>query len=291
MPKPKPANKIEGFSTAILLAFSAFFVFVWYEVLFTGPAGEPRLFFLDVGQGDSTLVELPGGVQILTDAGPSRKVLDSLGEALAKDDRYIDLGIISHAQLDHYGGFNYLLDNYGFGAFLYNGAGSEADEWKILMDKIGSRNIPLIALGAGDWVRYGDNFLEIISPNKAYLQSAEPNDLGFVALLKAAPLSAIFTADIGANIEKYLAENLDLRADILKVPHHGSKYSSSDILLGAVQPRLAVVGVGSGNRYGHPTEETLSRIWDYTKNIFRTDKNGTVEVSTDGEELLVFTER
>lgn len=284
-------RKIDNLSAALLVALSAFFVFVWYEILFSGPRGEPRLFFLDVGQGDATLAELPGGIQILTDAGPSRKILDSLGAALKNEDRYVDLAIISHPQLDHYNGFNYLLDHYRFGAFLFNGNSSDAGEWKILTNKIEELDIPFVVLGAGDKIRYGANTLDVLSPNRALLQSAEPNDTGIVALLKTPPFSTLFTADIGTSIEKYLAENFRLRADVLKVPHHGSKYSSSDILLGAVKPKLAVIGVGSENRYGHPTEEALSRIWTYTKNIFRTDKNGTVEVSVDGRELSVFSEK
>ena len=284
-------TKINSFSAAIVIALAALLVFVWRQILFFDPATKPKLFFLDVGQGDATLLVLPGNVKIITDAGPDRKIIGSLGNVLEKGDRYIDLAIISHPQLDHYNGFNYLLDNYEFGAFIFSGRSNDAEEWKILIDTINAKNVPLVALGAGDRVRYKNNSIDIISPGRALLQSAELNDTGLVELVSAPPLKALLAADIGFGVEKQLVANsYQIAADILKVPHHGSKYSSGLEFIGAVQPKLAVIGVGR-NRYGHPTEEAVSRLSAYTEKIFRTDRNGTVEVVAEGDKLLVFTEK
>lgn len=116
------------------------------------------------------------------------------------------------------------------------------------------------------------------------------NDTGFVTLLRTPGFAALFTADIGANVEEDLVQNFDLRADILKVGHHGSKYSSSEEFLEEVEAKLAVIEVGE-NRYGHPTEETLGRLRAAGAQIFRTDQHGTLKIFVKDKKLQVFTEK
>lgn len=284
-------RKLDNFSVVIILSLLAFAVFVWGEIVFIRSADEPSMAFLEVGQGDATLLVLPGGVKVLTDAGPGRNVVASLERVLSRGDRYIDLAIISHPQLDHFNGFNYLLDNYRFGAFVFNGRSAEAAEWQLLLDKIAAKKIPLITLGAGDKIRYGDNTINILAPNTLYLQSAELNDTSIVELINAPPFRALLTADIDSNVENYLLENFDIEADILKVPHHGSKYSSGSKFLRVVDPKVAVVEVGSSNRYGHPTKEALSRLGAVVTEVFRTDQGGTIEIVAEGQKLKIFAER
>ena len=284
-------KRLDNLSAIIAIALFALAIFVWQEIFFGGPVHEPKVFFLDVGQGDSTLFILPGNVKILTDAGPSRKVLDSVAEVLARGDRYIDLAIISHPQLDHFNGFNYLLDNYKFGAFIWNGRDGGAEEWQILLDKIQAQKIPLIVLGGGDKIHYSENAIDIISPNSSLLQSAELNDTGLVELVYAPPFKALLAADIGRNVEKFLTENFDFEADVLKVGHHGSKNFSGNEFLGVVSPKISVIQAGIRNRYGHPHPDALSRIEENSSYVFRTDKNGTIEIAADGKSLLIFSER
>jgi beta-lactamase superfamily II metal-dependent hydrolase len=284
---------LDSLSKAILLALIGCTIFVWFEIFAGKPSNVPRVYFLDVGQGDAELAIFPGNVKVLTDAGPDKKILAGLGDAIGSD-RYIDIGVISHPQLDHFNGFNYLLDNYRFGAFIFNGrADSPAmGEWQTLMDKIKSRNIPLLTLGAGDKINYLDNEVDFISPNKDFIQSAELNDTVLVELVKMPAFKALFTSDAGFNIEDYLIKNnVNIAADILKVGHHGSKYSSSEEFLKAVNPKMAVVEVGAKNTYGHPAEEALSRIASIAAKIFRTDQNGTIEVLADNQKLKVYAEK
>ena len=124
-------------------------------------------------------------------------------------------------------------------------------------------------------------------------QSAELNDTGLVELIKTADFRALFTADIGFNIEDWLVANVkDLRADILKVPHHGSKYASGDVFLRAVDPAVAVIEVGAKNTYGQPGAATLARIASSTRaTVFRTDQNGTVEVYYENRKLMIAREK
>ena len=109
--------------------------------------------------------------------------------------------------------------------------------------------------------------------------------------VKTGSARAIFTADIGANIEEYILKKFDIGADILKVPHHGSKYSSSEAFLKAINPKIAIIEVGKNNAYHHPTEEAFDRLVNAAKNVFRTDQNGTVKIVVQEEKLLVFTEK
>lgn len=286
-------RKPDSLSAIIILALIGFDVFVWQQILFVHPTSHTELYFLDVGQGDSELLVLPGNVKILTDAGPDRTISRSLGKALSPSDRYIDLAIITHPQLDHFNGFNDLLHRYQFGAFLFNGRDEslESAEWRALLEKIEERNIPLIVLVAGDRVLYRDNRIRFLSPDNLWIQSAELNDTSLVEMVETPDFTALLTADIGFNVEEYLAKNFAVQADILKVGHHGSKYSSGKGFLLAVDPKLAVIEVGD-NRYGHPTEEALQRLATLTAaKIFRTDKNGTIKVIAEYNKLKVFTER
>src|SRR3989344_822959 len=114
-------KKADNLTILLVAVFAALDIFVWHEVVFAGPDERGALYFLDVGQGDAELLVLPGGVKVLTDAGPDAAISRSLEGVLASTDRYIDLAVISHPQEDHYGGFNDLFRRYRFGAFVVNG--------------------------------------------------------------------------------------------------------------------------------------------------------------------------
>jgi beta-lactamase superfamily II metal-dependent hydrolase len=289
------AKKQDSLSLVIVLTLIVLDVFVWQRVIFARPPSEPQMYFLDVGQGDSELLVLPGGVSFLTDAGPDAKISRELEGKLPLGRRYLDLAIISHPHLDHFGGFNNLLDRYEFGAFIINGRGpdaTDAEAWKLLMQKIRMENIPLITLEAGDGIRFEDNRLDFISPNPIVLGSADLNDTGLVELIKTASFRALLPADIGLAVENYLISNFNIKADILKIGHHGSKYSSGDEFLKAVNPKIAIIELGSQNRYGYPAKEAITRLLSSAiAKVFRTDENGTIKVVAEGGKLRGFIEK
>ena len=278
-----------SFSVIILLLIAD--VFAWYWVAAGGADGRTRIHFLDVGQGDSELVVLPDGARILIDAGPAGAAATrAVRSVLPGYSRHIDLGMITHPQLDHFGGFLSLLDYYDLGAIVFNGReDGPAAEWTALAAKIKERGIPLIVLGAEDSIRQGAAAIDILSPNAEFAGSGELNDTGLVALLRAPALRALFAADTGFSVENYLRQKFDLRADVLKISHHGSRYSSAADFLEAVRPKVAVAEVGAGNNYGHPTQDAMARIKAIGAAIFRTDQNGTVSIVSDGFKLGVFT--
>jgi competence protein ComEC len=260
---------------------------VWHRIL--SARGNPGFYFLDVGQGDSTLIVFPSGAKVLTDAGPDAAVARQLENALPPGDRYIDVGIISHPQLDHFGGFRELIRRYTFGAIIINGRDADAtdptSEWFALRKQIAERRVPHIVAGAGDRITIAGDRIAILHPDKYFLGSAELNDTGIVELVEFGGLRALLAADIGFAAEDYLLRKFRLDADILKVGHHGSKYSTGEPFLKAVTPRAAVVSLGARNRFGHPTKETLDRLDRAGAKVFRTDTEGTVFLSVSGRTL------
>lgn len=280
--------------TVVLAAFFALDIFCWFHIISNRPVSGARAYFLDVGQGDSELMVFPGDVTMMTDAGPTDAVLGSLGQALPGK-RYIDLALITHPQADHFNGYNFILDHYGIGAFLYNGRDDDPGvaAWTDLKNKIAAKHIPLITLAARNSIRYAGNEVDILSPDYEFRESAELNDTGLVEMIRTAHFRALFTADIGFNIENWLTADIkDLHADILKVPHHGSRYSSGDAFLRAVDPSVAVIEVGAKNVYGHPGAATLARLASSTRAmVFRTDQNGNVEVYYKNGKLKVEREK
>ena len=269
------------------IALFALHIMLWSQILFQKSGDKDlRVYFLNVGQGDATLALLPHGVKLLIDGGPPNgRLLRELEKILPATDRYIDLMMMSHPQLDHFGGFVELLRRYRVGALLTTGRAGEVSAFYDLEKAIAENNVRVIHVARGDTLRYGESVGEIMNPNETFLKSKALNDTSLVMKLTSAHTTALFTADIGANIENML------RAvgfvDILKVPHHGSRFSSSASFLNAISPKVAVIEVGK-NSYGHPTSQALERIEESGAKIYRTDKDGTVEIVSDGNTLKVF---
>jgi len=254
-----------------------------------GESEDLNIYFLNVGQGDSELVELPGGVKVLIDGGPPNgAVLEELAKVIPLHDRYIDLVMMSHPQLDHFGGLVEVLERYRVGAFLASGREGEISAFGELKRVLARESVKTIVLSSGDKISYQGSRFDILSPTPELLSSKELNDTTIVAELSSNNSRTLFTGDIGANIEeKILGRAGDL--DILKVAHHGSKFSSSVSFLAAVSPEVAVVEVGK-NSYGHPTKDALGRITAAGARIFRTDLDGTVKISVGGGKIRIFKE-
>lgn len=275
--------KIKNWVIIIFIFFIFLDVLVWREILFNSPDGKPGIYFLDVGQGDSELIELPGNVKFLIDGGPDGKVIGNLEDIFSYFDRRIDLVVMSHAQLDHFGGLLEVLKRYQVGAFVWSGIKNDTASFSELEKVLGENKIPQIVLAEGDRIRYQENNLEIIYPPGDLSAVKNINDAALVLKFSSDNGKALFTADIGDKIEKYLSQKYDLQADILKVAHHGSKYSSMESFLKEIQPKISVIEVGK-NSYGHPTSDVLARLSDVGSKIFRTDKNGIIKlILNDGQ--------
>lgn len=249
----------------------------------------PAVYFLAVGQGDSELVVLPNNVKILIDGGPpSDRLVKELARILPWWDRTIDLAIISHPQTDHFGGLINLAAVYKIRAFLWTGQTSPNPALADLEQRLkGSYYETFLA---PDKIFYSDSKIAAVWPPKVFA-NADLNESSLVLKLSSPRLSVLFTGDIGAETEKKIiaaAGPAMVQADILKAPHHGSKYSSSAGFLSAVSPKVAVIEVGN-NSYGHPTPEALSRLASAGAKIYRTDRDGTVKIPIDKTPIRVYT--
>jgi competence protein ComEC len=294
MEKNKKSGSQSLIGGVIFLAIGILDVLVLRADFFTASTLVAHDYFLDVGQGDSELVVLPGNIAVMTDAGPRAAVVGDLQRILPGN--YIDVAIISHPQLDHFNGYNFILDHYHIGAFIYNGRDDDPPNaaWSGLKVKIKDEHIPLITLGRRDSIHYASSEIDILSPNLAFDQSAELNDTGFVELVKTPEFRTLFTADTGFNVENWLLSQTssDLRANVLKVGHHGSSYSSGDAFLRAVNPDAAVIEVGAKNNYGHPGSSTLARLASSTDAlVLRTDQNGTIEIYPENGKLKIIKDK
>lgn len=264
-------------------------VALWHDIFFAHPARAGD-YFLDVGQGDSELVILSGGAKILIDAGPDDSVISALEKMLSENDRYIDVAILSYAEPADFGGFSFLLDHYKIGAFIWNGRSPDPPnaQWAALIAKLKSKNIPVVSLLRGDKIIYANNEVDILAPDVSLNESKTLSDTSYVELITTPQFRTLLTGDIAAKTENFLLkQGDDIRADVLKVAHHGAKTSSGKKFLSAVNPSVAVIEVGAGNRY-YPATDTIARIASSTSaTIFRTDQNGTVEILENSGRLNV----
>lgn len=268
-------NKIHYiFITAALVLFLYFFFQIYVDT-----AERLQVVFLDVGQGDSILIQ-KGTHQILIDGGPSGKTeLSKLGEYLPYFDREIEVIILTHPDRDHLAGLVEVARNYKIGKVLSTGAEKDSaafEEWKELLDY---NRIETLEVIRGDEVNFGDSRLKIIFPeNPVGSGSGDANNESVVARFDFGESSFLFTGDIESPAEqRILASGENIDVDFLKIAHHGSRFSSSDAFLDAASPEEAIISVGAKNSYGHPTDAVLNALETRGVNILRTDKNGDIE--------------
>jgi competence protein ComEC len=277
-------------------AFFAFALFVALIVFLFGTFGAAArddgttVSFLDVGQGDAILIGLGNGAQVLIDGGPPNgRLVAALGALLPPTDRTIEFVVLTHPELDHYGGLIELLRRYEVGLFAETGVAKDIEGYRTLLREVGERNVLRARLRAGDRIRYGARTFTVLSPDRERVHARETNDTSAVVAFEADGARFLFTGDISAGVERALSKELS-PFDVLKVSHHGSKLSSTAEFLGAVRPTLALIGVGK-NPYGHPTKEVLARLEAAGARVYRTDRDGTVTVRVEGGTLRTFVER
>lgn len=232
------------------------------------------IYFVDVGQGDAQLIAYKD-IKILIDTGRDVRVNNEL-ERVMGDKKYIDIVILTHPDADHVGGIYSVLERYDVGALLIGGSQNEMG-WDDIVSYTRQKNIPVHELIMRDSIQYDDAHLEVLWPDPLYV-TKQDNEKSLVVKYKNTEYAALFTGDITEKIETILKNTgVDLDVDILKVAHHGSKYSSSPEFLHAVSPILSIIEVGK-NSYGHPAQETLSRLYASGSAILKTDEQGTMRV-------------
>ncbi len=278
----------------ILGAFALAAGCVWSAVFWVqAQEGLLRLFVFDVGQGDAIFIAAPGGGQVLIDGGPDSTVLTRLGEVMPFWDRSIDAVILTHPHADHLDGLIAVLERYGVGVVVESGVEHSIAEYEVWRRKIRELGIPRIVAVRGGIMRLGGGArLDVLLPDRPYDARRVRNihEAAIVLKLSFASTTALLMADAELSREReLLASGINIHADLLKVGHHGSKTSTSEVFLRAVRPRLAAISVGAKNRYGHPAGEVLDRLQAAGVEIFRTDRDGTVTFISDGTQFRAAT--
>jgi competence protein ComEC len=266
-------NKYFCFGIAVLLIFFAYFGYQIYI-----EAKPLQVVFLDVGQGDSILVQY-GTQQILIDGGPSGKTeLAALGKYLPYFDREIEMVVATHPDRDHIGGLVDVARKYKIGKVLSTAAEKDTAVFKEWKDIREYDRIETLEAVRGDEIQFGGAKMKIVFPEGSIAAAAgDANNKSVVARFDYGENSFLFTGDIESPAEREIlasGENIDI--DFLKVAHHGSRYSSSEAFLDAASPEAAVISVGAKNSYGHPTEVVLDALAKRNMNIFRTDERGDI---------------
>jgi len=257
----------------------------------TMPDEDLHVSFLDVGEGDAILIQYQNR-DILIDGGPdSKSVCIGLSEKMPFWDRSLDMVILTHPHLDHLNGLIEVLDRYSINQVLAPNISSTQPEFQEWMNRIQTYHIKYTLAQSGQKVSLGEGvILEILFPLDTIQQPADTltENQAVVSRLGFHNISFLFTADIDRETELTLiSHRAPLSSTILKVCHHGSAGSNSAEFLAVVDPRIAVISVGKENLFGHPSEEVLERLKSIP--VYRTDQNGAIEFTTDGEKVWIQT--
>ena len=282
------------------------------------PRGKLRIDFLDVGQGDSALVTFPDNTTLLIDGGgrPGPFQTDSLshslevggeetferefrsiGEAVVSEYLWwrgldhVDYILATHADADHIDGLNDVARNFSVRAALVARTPGHDPEYAKFSKTLLEQQVPIRIIGAGDVLRFGEVTAKVVWPLSSANQSLGSfNNDSLVLRLQLGGQALLLTGDIemaGENAVLQAKENL--RVDVVKVAHHGSKTSSTSPLVAAAQPRFAVISVGQTSIFGHPNREVVERWRDSGAEVLTTGQSGTITVTTDGQNLRLET--
>lgn len=248
--------------------------------------------FIDVGQGDSTLIRVSNKTILIDGGGSSYGETFDVGEMtlfpylLDRGIRTIDYVIVSHFDSDHCQGLNFVLENMKVKNAIISSLGQKSSEYETFLNLAKKQNTNLIYVKKGDTIKIGKSIIKILFPDNEPITDNEKNNNALVFKFMWKNISILFTGDIEEKAENkilnlYEDDSEELRATILKVAHHGSKTSSTKQFLEAVNPKIALIGVGEDNNFGHPNSGVLDRIDGLGCKIYRTDKCGEISIRFD----------
>lgn len=245
---------------------------------------EMRIHFIDVGQADSTFIELADGQTLLIDAGRSSdgSTIVSYIQNLKYND--IDYVVATHPHDDHIGGMATVLRSFDIGKMYMPKQAHTIGAFENMLDVIEEKNIELYTAKAGvNMLISGDTMVDVLAPIADSYSNL--NNCSAVVKITYGQTVILFTGDAEQEVETQLLDS-DIDADVLKVGHHGAGSSSAPSFIQAVSPKVAVISCGEGNSYGHPHVETLATLNDINAKIYRTDEQGTIVVAVDSNKKI-----
>ncbi|RDV30196.1 MBL fold metallo-hydrolase [Lysinibacillus capsici] len=245
---------------------------------------EMQVHFIDVGQGDSILIESPSGKTMLIDGGvkgAGQQIVSYLKELGINK---LDIVVATHPDADHIGGLIPVLDNMTIEQFYDSGKVHTSQTFEEMLTRIDEKNIPYHVPKIGDDIELDKNVnVEVLNAND---QATDNNDASIVLKMTYGNVSFLLTGDAGVALEKEMLQ-YDVKATVLKAGHHGSNTSSSEEFIQAVKPEVTILSYGEDNKYGHPHAEIVDRLQAIGSKIYATADLGTITVSTDGVNYTV----
>ncbi|OGY83704.1 MAG: hypothetical protein A3F54_04955 [Candidatus Kerfeldbacteria bacterium RIFCSPHIGHO2_12_FULL_48_17] len=264
-----------GFAT---LLFGAYF---WRQ---QAEVGRSTVVFMNVGQGDGIYVRTPSGDDIVIDTGPDLRVVHELGRQMPFYDHDIELLVVTHPDADHITGATEILRRYTVRQVVVSGKVSESAQYRAFMEEVAAGQVPLVAGRAGQVWQFGDVRFDVLYPfDDRQVEAMPPNDTTVIMHMFYGAHTFLFTGDASSVVEDIVVARYGwaLRSEVLKVGHHGSKTSSSEVFLRTVAPQVAVIQSETGNQFGHPHAGVLDRLDAIGAQILRNDELGAIVMRCD----------
>ncbi|MFQ3611957.1 MAG: MBL fold metallo-hydrolase [Fimbriimonadales bacterium] len=265
------------------------------------PTRTPRIVFLDVGQGDSALIQFANGQTMLIDGGETDQGAGLVARLRQLGVRQLDWVVASHAHSDHIGGLIQVLRELPVKEVWDSGFRHDSPVYLDYLRAVRSARAPDGGRRKFRVVKHGERLsvgtdatVEVLAPSQPYLTDtrSDPNNNSIVLRITFGSVRVLFTGDMEREQRNRLyRERADLRAEILKVAHHGAHNGTDSEFLRRVQPKVAVISCGLNNRYGHPHRETLQALRGAGVKLYRTDLHGEVQITLSGAQLQVATTR
>ncbi len=262
-----------------------------FVVVFDLHAHKLKVSFLDIGQGDSILIQSPTGREILIDGGPDRSVLRELGKVLGPLDRNLDMVVETHPDKDHIFGLTPVFEQYNVNTFLEPGIPNDTNATFALNDAVAhEKGVEKKIARRGQRIFIGGGaYMDVLYPYQNDLSQMDTNDGSVTLHLVYGATSVLLSGDLPSVYEdKLIALDADdgmLQSDVLKAGHHGSKYSTDALWLKAVAPKILVVSAGKDNTYGHPSSLVLGRAARAGVEVVSTIQKGAVTFVSDGKTI------
>lgn len=273
----KLSDKLKRGIIMYLIVGYLFMLFALYQL----PDGLFHIYFLDIGQGDSILIESPEGHHILVDGGPGSGVLEELAVLLPFFSKDIDLMVLTHPHADHIDGLVEVLKRYEVKSVLFSAVDFSSGAYDEFLHEINEQEIDFWVAEKDEDFRFNSMILDVVYPlNQISGEQFENFNNSSLALrIIYDDVKILLSGDLELEAEKELiSSGVDIRADILKAGHHGSKTSSSLSFLRKIQAKVVVIQVGKNNKFGHPHEESLRRFEKAgIQKIYRNDLDGRIE--------------
>ncbi len=242
--------------------------------------------YLNVGQGDSELIQV-NGINMLIDAGTNAGANDLVKDLKNRGIKTIDIAIATHPHEDHIGGMDEVLENFDVKSFYAPKVAHTTKTYENMLNAVKNEGLKIQQIKEGTKIDLGkDTEVQVYSPVKS--QYEELNNYSPVMKISYGQNSFMFTGDAESLVEKeILNENKDLKADVLKLGHHGSHSSTSEEFLKAVNPSIAIVSCAKDNKYGHPHKETMSNLKKAGITVYETFRDGDITINSNGKKLDV----